>query len=815
MPLAVNCLYEFDKFRLDPSRGVLLQEGVPVSVTTKTLAILLFLIQRRHETVSKDALLKAVWPDTFVEEANLTQHISMLRKALGEAPQDRRYIATVPGTGYRFVAQVREVPEDGSQEHNTAEEMVVIASHSRSEIIVTESTKGGILAQVSAWMSHGNSKTRLLTIAAALALLVLTVGFGRSRFSLGRPLAEKGSILLADFDNSTGEPVFDGALKEGLAAQVGQSPFLELDSTARVRETLGYMGRSPDDRVQLSVALELCQRLGSKAMISGSIKHLGDSYVVAAEALNCADGSVFISEQIQANRREEVLPALGKISSRMRSKLGESLASQQKFDVPLERATTPSLDALKAYSLGMERRTRGAEQDSIPFFEHALALDPSFALAYAQLGAVYRNLGENERANESFKKSYELRSNLSEREKLYVTGRYYEALGDLDNAIKTYEIWSGMYPRDPQPLNILSAFYQVIGQYEMAANASRKALDLDPNRYVTYANLATTNVALNRFDEATIVCRHAADAGKDSVYTHRVLFELAYLKHDEQAMQKEVEWARGSKRENDMLTTEAFALAASGKLSAARILFERSWTSSRNGDLKEDAAFSMAGEALAEADFGNYAQARSRAHAAINLGHGMDAEETTAEALALAGDLVRAQAVLNDLHGRFPKHPALNHASIPTTLAAIQLKRQNPAKALELLQEAEPYDLSEFSGLSPVYIRGLAFLQARRGTEAAGQFQKILDHPGIDPTGQRHALAHLGLARALVLSGDTNGARKAYEDFLAALSGADTEIPIVKTARQEYAKLRPEKLEPSTSLSYVGKTNVEASRANR
>src|SRR5215831_3530727 len=198
MPLAVNCLYEFDKFRLDPSRGVLLQEGVPVSVTTKTLAILLFLIQRRHETVSKDALLKAVWPDTFVEEANLTQHISMLRKALGEAPQDRRYIATVPGTGYRFVAQVREVPEDGSQEHNTAEEMVVIASHSRSEIIVTESTKGGILAQVSAWMSHGNSKTRLLTIAAALALLVLTVGFGRSRFSLGRPLAEKGSILLAD-----------------------------------------------------------------------------------------------------------------------------------------------------------------------------------------------------------------------------------------------------------------------------------------------------------------------------------------------------------------------------------------------------------------------------------------------------------------------------------------------------------------------------------------------------------------------------------------------------------------------------------------
>jgi DNA-binding winged helix-turn-helix (wHTH) protein/tetratricopeptide (TPR) repeat protein len=770
----VNHLLEFGPFRVDPVRGVLLRDNEPVTLTPKALETLLVLIRRREETVSKDELLQAVWPDTFVEESNLTQHISMLRRALGESPQDRRYVATVPGVGYRFVAPVREVAETLAPESDLA------AKFPSSQPADSQPTSV--------------SRKRFWIAAAGIAGVVIFVAAGSiwmSRVKATRALSDKDSILLADFKNSTGDPVFDGALKQGMAVQLGQSPFLDVTSADRVRETLGFMGRSPDEPVVLPLAREVCVRLGAKALIAGSITRLGTSYVLAMQALNCQDSHVLAQEQVEVRNKEDVLPALGKSAARLRGNLGESLNSIQRFDVPIEQATTPSLDALKAYSLGVEQRTRGNEREAIPFFEHAIELDPSFAAAHAQLGVAYRNLGETDRAADYLKKAFGLSSHLSERERQYITVQYDTlVLGDTDKATETYEIWSRMYPRDWIPFNGLAARYQVSGEYEKAAAAAREAMRLQPNHYSPYANLASSYLELGKVEEAKQICAKAAEAGRDSWYTHRTLFEIAFMQHDTAAMQREMSWAAGADRENDMLTVEALVLASEGKLHAARQLYERSWSASLQHGLKDDAAYSMAGEALTEADFGNSRQAIDRANTAVRLGDGIDARETAAEALAVAGDSRQSQALADDLKHRFPAHKLLNLAALPSAAATIELRANNPAKAVQTLEQAAPYDLCEFASLSPIYVRGQAYLGLHDGKEAAAEFQRILDHSGIDPTSQRHPLARLGLARAYALSADLDDSRKAYEEFISEWSGADPDLPILQQAKAEYARLK-------------------------
>ena len=768
-------MYEFGSFRVDTLRGLLLRGDDPVQLTGKCFEVLVVLIQNSQATVSKDALMKAVWPDTFVEESNLTQHISLLRKALGESPQDRLYIVTVPGQGYRFVADVREV-RGGMQELADRElSPTVPPSHAEDLAIETRSTR---------------RRTRLHILGFLAVVMVIAAARWLHQDTPAIALTEKDSILLADFDNSTGEPVFDGALKQGLAVELGQSPFLVLVGDDRVRETFGFMGKPPEEPLKLPVAREVCVRVGARALISGSISRLGNSYVLAVQAINCTDAVVLAREQAEARTKEDALPLLGKIASTLRGKLGESLNSVQQFGVPVEQATTPSLDALKSYSLAIAARAEGKERDAIPLLEHSIELDPKFAMAYAQLGATYRNLGETSRASDYIKQAFALRSNLSEREKLFLTVRYHNVVtGDIDKAADTYELWGRMYPRDWSPFNGLAAYYQVIGQYEKARTNAAVALKLQPNHYSPYANLALSELALNHLDEAQRACEQASAAGRDSVYTHRVLFEIAFLRHDQATMQHQIDWATGTERENDMLTTRALALTASGKLRASRQLFEQSWATSQRLGLDDDAAYSMAGAALTDADFGNYPQARTQAVAALKLGRGIDVEETAAEALALVGDTAQAQDLSEDLQRRFPKHAPLNVACIPTILATIALRRGEPAKAIEILQPAAPYDLSEFCSLSPIYIRGLAYLRAASGGEAAAEFQKIVDHPGIDATSPRHALANLGLARAYKLIGDSARSRQAYQEFFAAWSGADSDIPELRKAHSEYQHL--------------------------
>jgi len=790
MSLIQKEIYAFGPFTVDPVERVALRDDKPLILTPKAFDTLLCLLRNRGRVLTKDEILQEVWPDTFVEEVNLAVNISALRKVLGESPQEGRFIATLPGRGYRFVAEVSvSVAEQVPAARDSANPVTASPDVSTWQLDQTTSHAAPVRT-IS--VSSSILRNKYFSIAATIVVVLIVAGlsfkFRRPRLSPG--LTPQDSILVADFENTTGEPVLDGTLKEGAAVSLGQTPFLNLVANDRVRETLRFMGRSPEERVQLPLAREICERAGAKAVVSGAVSRLGTAYVVALEATTCVDGTVVAREQLEVKNKEAVLPALSQATAKLRGKLGESLSSIQQFDVPIEQATTPSLEALKAYSVGMKQRGSGEEKEAIPFFDHAIELDPNFAMAYARRGAILNNLGETDRASEDFKRAYSLRSNLSEREKLYLTVRFHDAIaGDTGKSIETYEMWSRLYPRDLQPFDGLSARYQIVGQYEKAVTAAREALKLRPDNYVPYANLATSYEALNRFDEAKEVCIQAAAGKRDSSYTHRVLFELAFLRGDYTEMQNEAELARGTDREHEMLVDQAFALAAMGKLRQARELFKRSWANYERDGLQDHAAYSMAQEALIEADFGNIAEARTRAAEALRLGRGIDAHETTAEVLSLVGEEAKARNLAQQLHSRFPQHAPLNAASLPTILAATELQRGNASEALDLLKEAEPYDLSEFSNLSPIYIRGQTYLRLHSPKEAEAEFQKLLSHTGINALSPRHALARLGLARAFSLEGDVPQARKAYEDFLAYWKDADPELPILRQARTELSKL--------------------------
>jgi eukaryotic-like serine/threonine-protein kinase len=791
MSLIQKEIYEFGPFTVDPAERVALRDGSPLELTPKVFDTLLCLVRNPGRVLTKDEILQAVWPDTFVEEVNLAVNISTLRKVLGESPQEGRFIATLPGRGYRFVAEVSvSVREQGPLDSYGTNPANLSPALSIGHLDQTESGAAAVSANS---ISSGNLRRNYAWIGAviiAVILIVAGLSFQRRGPRLSPGLTTQDSILLADFENTTSEPVLDDTLKEGTAVSLGQSPFLNLVANDRVRETLRFMGRSPEGRVQLSLGREICQRAGAKAVVSGAVSRLGTAYVVSLEATNCVDGTTIDREQLEAKNKEAVLPALSQVAVKLRGKLGESLSSIQQFDVPIEQATTPSLEALKAYSIGAEQRARGSEKEAIPFFDHAIELDPNFAMAYARRGAIFNNLGETNRASEDFKKAYSLRSNLSEREKLYLTIRFHDAIaGDIGKSIETYEMWSRLYPRDFEPFDGLAARYQIVGQYEKAAAAAAKALKLRPDNYVPYANLASSYEALSRLDEAREICNQATVAKRDSSYTHRVLFELAFLRRDSRAMQNEVEVAIGTDREQEMLVDQAFAFAAMGKLRRARELFKRSWADYDRAGLQDHAAYSMAQEALIEADFGNIPEARTRAAEALRLGRGIDARETTAEVLSLAGEEARARTLAQELRTRFPQHAPLNAASLPTILATAELQRGNASKAIDLLKEAAPYDLSEFSNLSPIYIRAQAYLRLHSSKEAEAEFQKLLEHSGINALSPRHALARLGLARALALEGDVPQARKAYEDFLAYWSEADPELPILRQAGAELSKL--------------------------
>jgi hypothetical protein len=648
--------------------------------------------------------------------------------------------------------------------------------------------------------ASGGSKLWKVLVPIALGLVAVLVAAGlylRSRqeasSAKATPLTEKDTVVLADFDNKTGETVFDDALKQALAVQLGQSPFLNMLSDRRVEETLHLMGHSSTERITRDLARELCIRTGSKAIVLGSISNLGGRYVVGLNTVGCNSGDTLATEQEEAPTKQEVLKALSSAASALRGKLGESLATVQKFDVPVE-ATTPSLEALKAYSMGiMTGRTKG-DAEAIPFMKRAIELDPNFAMAYAGLAVEYANLGQASLGAENVKKAYTLSDRVSERERYRISGLYYQYVtGEMEKATEAYELWAKSYPRDQVPQGNLGVIYSSLGQYEKAAAATEEQQRLG-STLTGYGNLSGIYTNLNRLDDARAVLQQAQANKVDGFFIRASWYNLAFLRGDTAEMEKQVAWAAGRPGEEDaMLSTQSDTEAYYGRLARARDFSRRAVDAAVRADSKETAALWQANAALREAEFGNASTAKQRVDAALALAPGRDVKVLAAVTMARAGETARARAIVEQLEKSEPTNTILKIYWLPTINAAIELNSGNSSKAVIDLEAAAPYELagpSPLGNLYPVFMRGQAHLAAHNGAAAAGEFQKILDHKGIVLNFPLGALAHLQLGRAHALSGDIAKARSAYQDFFHLWKDADPDIPIYKQAKAEYAKLQ-------------------------
>jgi tetratricopeptide (TPR) repeat protein len=623
-------------------------------------------------------------------------------------------------------------------------------------------------------------------------------------------LTEKDTIVLADFANSTGDAVFDDTLKTALSVSLNQSPFLNVLSENKVAATLKLMSRPAGTKLTPEITRELCQRAGSKAYLAGSIASLGSQYVLGLKAVNCQSGDPLAEEQVTAASKEKVLDALGEAASKLRTELGESLATVQKFDVPLEQATTSSLEALKAYSLGRKAQNEKGTAAALPYHQRAIELDPNFAMGYLAVGSDYSNLGELGRASEYYSKAFQLREHASEREKLTITADYYlNVTGELDKAAPTYQEEIESYPQDFRAYGSLGIVFAAQGQYEKAVEVTRQSMRLAPDRLASYGKDALANYALSlqRFDEARQITHEGQAQKADDNILHSALYALAFLGSDSAAMAEQQQWFAGKPEENAGLALASDTEAYGGHLGKARELTKRAVDSAIRADSKENGAIWQAIAAQREAAYGNPAEARQSGSEALKLapasqGVGVEA----ALAFAMAGDAARAESLAQDLGKRFPLDTQMQSLWLPAIQAQLALDKKNPAVALNALQTGSAIELGQIgfvaniSCLYPTYVRGEAYLAAGQGSAAAVEFQKIIDHSGIVWNCWTGALAHLGVARANALQARTSQgadadlarsrALAAYKDFLALWKDADPDIPILKEAKAEYAKLQ-------------------------
>jgi tetratricopeptide (TPR) repeat protein len=633
-------------------------------------------------------------------------------------------------------------------------------------------------------------------VPAALVVAALLAGGFYWRSRQAGKLTEKDIIVLADFANTTGDAVYDETLKQALAVDLEQSPFLNVLADNKVSETLKLMGRRPSDKITQDVAKEICLRTGSKAVLAGSIANLGAHYAIGLKATNCQSGDSLGVVQAEADSREHVLKAVSEATASMREKLGESLSSVQKFDKPLEQVTTPSLEALQAFSQG--RRTYSNNQPAaIPFFKKAIELDPNFARAYASLGRTYANLGQSKLALENFKKAYELRDRTSDREKFYIASQYYsEVTGELEKGNQQYQMWIEAYPRDFTPHTNLGVNYSYLGQYDKAVEPTKEAIRLEPDEVLAYGNLGEFYMALNRLDEAKSTFDQAHARGLDDPNLRQGIYILAFLQNDVPGMQQQLAWAAGKPGVEDVfLSTQADTEVYFGRLGKARDVARQAAELARHNDARETAALWEACQGVREAELGNTGQARQLASSAISAEPGRDTQIVSALAFARAGDVSRAQALVDKLNSAFPFSTILQDYWLPTIRAMLELDRGNGGRAVELLQPAAIYELGNPAPLQPatmypVYVRGQAYLLAKNGAAATAEFQKMLDHRQIAWNFPLVALAHLGLARARAMSGDKAGAKTAYQDFFGIWKNADADIPVLQEAKAEYGKLQ-------------------------
>jgi len=759
-------ILRFATFEVDVRSGELRKQGVRLKLQDQPFHVLTVLLLRPGEVVTRDELRNQNWPaDTFVDFDNsLNTAINKLREALGDSADNPRFIETLPRRGYRFIAAVTGV--DGTASGTTTGARAVALTRDRR-------------------------------IAATAAVVLLAAGITGGlvwRARQARHLTEKDTIVLGDFANSTGDAVFDGTLREGLSVELEQSPFLSLVPEEGIRQTLRMMERPANTQLTPEITREVCLRTNSRAAFDGSITLIGTRYDLILKAVNCANGDLLASTEAQTNDKSHVLDALSKAASNMRTRLGESLGTIQKYNTPLEQATTPSLEALRVYSLGLKALNEdGDSAAALSFWQRAVQLDPNFAMAYDAIGTENEVIG-TALAVENVRKGFELRTRVSEREKLIIEGDYYNFVtGDLLKEQQSYILGEQIYPRDFNFRTNLGGLYSALGQYEAALREHQEAVRLAPSS-TTYRFLIYTYLLLNRDEDAAALAREAHGKGLDSILG-TTLYSLAFYRNDTAEMSRQAAAWAGKPGQDFLLALDADTAAYFGHLGRARELSRQASNSAKRARENETSATYEAVAALREGLFGNANQAGQRTALAKERSGGPDKYYAVVLALAYSGD--RSQGLADNFSENFPENTVVQFNYLPTLRAKLALNHANPQQALDTLEVAAPYELGlptlsfyNWPNMYPVYARGEAYLAAHKGKEAAAEFQKILDHRGIvlnEPIG---ALAHLQLGRAYAMQGDIAKARAAYQDFLTLWKDADPDIPILKQALAEYAKLQ-------------------------
>jgi eukaryotic-like serine/threonine-protein kinase len=772
-------LVRFDEFELDLRAYRLRRSDRTLKLERIPTEVLFLLVERRGELVTREEIIEKLWgKNVFLDTDNaINTAIRKIRQVLKDNPEQPRFIQTVTGRGYRFIGQIPEVaapPADAPAHQQPA----------------SSSNAGAPTGIGARWK---------LVVPAIVAGLALSAG-GYLYLRRTPRLTDKDTIVLADFSNTTGDSVFDGTLRQGLAVQLEQSPFLSLISEERIQQALRLMGRPADARLTPQIAREICERTGSAAVLEGSIATLGSQYVLGLRAKSCRNLAVLDEEQVQAAKKEDVLSALSQIARKFRTRVGESLATVEKHDTPLAEATTPSLEALKAYSAGWKIQSSAGSAAVIPLFKRAIEIDPQFAMAYAALGQMYSDIGESDLSAANARKAYELRERVSDPEKFFIRASYdLQVTGNMEKAQQTCDLWAKTYPRDVMPHTLLSGIvYPITANYQRAIEEGGRAIALDPGFVVGYWTLAYGYEYLDRLADAENTLQRAFERKLEIPEFFVQRYDIAFLKGDTAAMRQAAALGQGKFGPGHLISNhEAFVLAYSGRLQEARRTTRRAEELARQTGHPEEAALFEAGAALREGFFGNTQAAIQRATAALELSRDREVEYGAAFALVLAGDARRSEELARDLERRFPEDTSVRFSYLPALRARLALNHREPAKAVEVLQASVPYELGApnssmygfFGALYPVYVRGEAYLAAHNGAEAAAQFQKILDHRGIvvsDPIG---ALARLNLGRALALSGDSAAAKSAYQAFFTLWKDADPDVPVLKQAQAEYASL--------------------------
>jgi DNA-binding winged helix-turn-helix (wHTH) protein/tetratricopeptide (TPR) repeat protein len=795
MNRAENTQWVFGSFRLDAAQHLLFREGELVPLSRKAADILLVLVEEHGKLVEKEELMRRVWPDSFVEESNLAVHISQLRKTINEQGDALHRIETIPRRGYRFVGDVKRQAEPGevspafvapgpSNEASPAPPPLAAPSP-------PEGPASTHASRLPAWAAAAGLGAVLL--AAALAVLGWYLWPTRRAHSnqASDRQAPKHTLLLGYIANNTGDPVFDTTLREAIQIELEQSPYLTLVTEPRIQKSLRLMGKPADVQLTADLAREVCQRNAGEAVLDGWIARLGTQYVIGLRAVNCRTGDHVSDLQTTAEGKEQVLKALGDITGQLRARLGESLSMVQKFDTPIEEATTTVLEALQAYSIGRATMVQKGESAScLPFFQRAIRLDPDFAVAYAALGNAYSNLGETGQAAENIRKAYELREHVSEHERLYIESHYYQfVMGDLGKASQAYEMWAATYPEDEAPRTNLAAIYSNLGKMDQSLAQAREAVRIAPDDGQTWANLVDAYISLNQPDDALATANQAIARNLDTPELRLYLYDVAFLRHDQAGMQEQLKWAAGEPGVEDaFLNDEASDAAFSGRLEQARALTTRAIDAARHAGENETAAGYAVEAAQREALLGNASEARKMAELALSLAKDRDTRYGAATAFALAGAPDRALPIAAQLDKEFPDDTFVQDIYLPVIRGAVAIQQKDHARALKTLEPANVYELGIIAGLMPAYIRGEAYLAAGDGPHAAAEFQKVTDHPGVVLNSPIGPLAQLQTARAWRLAGNADKAKAAYDQFLSQWKDADPALSVLQEAKSENAR---------------------------